>query len=135
MKDLKLIDNSADSKSFSLAELREKLQTHPAFNGTNTHLEKLALKYGVKIIWVPKYHCELNPIEGFWCYLKRYVRENNDQNFNKLDDLILEAISKYKTSDLKIKLWFRFWRALEMYANGLSYQEVLQELFGAKSST
>jgi len=63
------------------------------------------------------------------------VRENNDQNFNKLDDLILEAISKYKTSDLKIKLWFRFWLALEMYANGLSYQEVLQELFGAKSST
>ncbi len=63
------------------------------------------------------------------------MRENNDQNFNKLDDLILEAISKYKTSDLNIKLWFRFWRALEMYANGLSYQEVLQELFGAESST
>lgn len=101
----------------------------------NLLIKEPRLKSIPKYQWVPKYHCELNPIEGFWCFLKRYVRENNDQNFNKLDDLILEAISKYKTSNLKIKLWFMFWQALEMYANGSTYQEVLQKLFGAKSSS
>lgn len=38
----------------------------------------------------------------------------------------------YENSELNIKLWKRFWRALEMYSSDGSYQEVLQELFGAK---
>ncbi|CAF0827332.1 unnamed protein product [Brachionus calyciflorus] len=63
-KKLGLIDNSSSSKDFLLKELREMLLTHPAFDGVNTHLEKLAAEYNIKIIWCPKYHCELNPIEG-----------------------------------------------------------------------
>ncbi|CAF0906583.1 unnamed protein product [Brachionus calyciflorus] len=41
-KKLGLIDNSSSSKDFFLKELREMLLTHPAFDGVNTHLEKLA---------------------------------------------------------------------------------------------
>ena len=55
--------------------------SHPAFEEKNTNLEKLASKYNVNIVWCPKYHCELNPIEGVWCDTKRYVRSNNEQDY------------------------------------------------------
>ncbi|CAF0910764.1 unnamed protein product [Didymodactylos carnosus] len=34
-------------------------------NSLVTKLEKLASEYGVKVLYGPKYHCELNPIERF----------------------------------------------------------------------
>jgi hypothetical protein len=80
-----------------------------------------------------KFHCELNPIEGVWCYLKYYVRKHDDQDFYKFFGLIDKSIEVYQEKNLNIKLWNRFWRALEMYSNGKSCQEVQQTLFGAKS--
>lgn len=35
---------------------------------------------------------------------------------------------------IRNKLWFRFWEALEMYENDSCYQDVLQRIFGARSS-
>lgn len=116
-------------------ELRAKLQDHQAFNNENTHLQKLATDYDFKVLFCPKYHCELNPIEGLWCYLKSYVRKNNDQDFSKLLDLIKDGLRLFKDKKLNIKLWNRFWVALDMYNNDSSYQEVLTKLFGAKSSS
>lgn len=75
----------------------------------------------------------MNPIEGVWCSLKRYVRTHNEQDYSKLFGLILEAIDKYEEKKLNIKLWKRFWDCIEMYKNGLKYCDVLIELFGAKS--
>ena len=106
---------------------------HPAFSENNTRLESLAQRYKINIIWCPKFHCELNPIEGVWCALKRYVRKHNEQDYSKLLTLILEAIADYENKKLNIKLWKRFWSCIEMYKNGAKYSEVLIELFGAKS--
>lgn len=134
-KELNVIDQSVDSRQIKLPDLREKMLIHPAFSDNhNTNLEKLAFDYNVKIIWCPKYHCELNPIEGVWCDSKKCVRKNNDQNFSNLNNLIADSLKAYEDKKLNIKLWYRFWQALEMYENESSYQEVLQTLFGAKSS-
>jgi hypothetical protein len=132
-KDLGLLDRSIQPNEIKLPELRTILASHEVFEDENSHLEKLASKYKVKILWCPKYHCELNPIEGLWCHTKRYVRKNNDQDFNKLNNVIIEAIDNFKCKNMNIKLWNRFWRAIEMYENNATYQEVLCELFGAKS--
>lgn len=37
-------------------------------------LETLAETYGSQVIFLPKYHCELNPIEQCWGYAKRVYR-------------------------------------------------------------
>ena len=97
-------------------------------------MERLAAQYNVKIVWSQKYHCELNPIKGFWCYSKEFVRKNNNQDFNILNDLIRKSIQEYKEKKINIKLWNRFWSSIEMYDTGSTYEEVLQSLFGAKSS-
>ena len=99
-----------------------------------TKLQKLANEYGVKIIFCPKYHCELNPIEGLWCASKHYVRKYNDQSFDNLNNLIIQSFEEYNKSNLNIKLWARFWKALDMYNENKTYKDVLQTLFGAKRS-
>jgi hypothetical protein len=40
----------------------------------------------------------------------------------------------YQSSDLNFKLWKSFWKALNAYKIGKTYEEVLQAFFGAKSS-
>lgn len=133
-KETKIIPESFQSRDINLPELRVLMLSHPAFKEKNTHLESLASQFNINIIWAPKYHCEMNPIEGVWCYMKRFVRENNDQDFGKFFSLIEDSIKKYEAKCLNIKLWFRFWQCIDMYHSGSSYQEVLHKLFGAKST-
>ena len=73
-----------------LDEIRDILSTHRAFQNA-TKLEMLAVKYNVKIIYGPKYHCELNAIEGLWCHQKAFVRSRTDQSFDKMIKLISES--------------------------------------------
>jgi len=73
----------------------------------------------------------------FRCAKREYclATKNNDQNFNKLNDLIVESFAQYEKKKLNIKLWNRFWQAIEMYNYGDTYQQVLQALFGAKQTS
>ena len=63
-----------------LGDLHRILSGHVAFKNIS-RLEKLAAKYNVKIIFNPKHHCEMSPIEGLWCSMKRFIRQKNDQTF------------------------------------------------------
>lgn len=58
-KELGLINQNKKPKEIYLDDLRAIVSKHPAFEKVSS-LEKLAKKYDVKIIWSPKYHCELN---------------------------------------------------------------------------
>ena len=106
---------------------------HPAFV-QRTKLEQLCIKYGIEIVWCPKFHCELNSIEELWCFSKNFVRKHTDQDYNKLLPLIKDSFVKYQESGLHAKLMVRFWECIDMYNRGEDYKSVLQTLFGAKSS-
>ncbi|RNA08231.1 hypothetical protein BpHYR1_003934 [Brachionus plicatilis] len=64
-----------DFREKKLDDIKKTLVDHPAFKPTNK-LEILGTKYGIKVIFLPKYYCELNPIEGLWCYQKQFIRRN-----------------------------------------------------------
>jgi hypothetical protein len=103
LTELNLINDSNRKDSYSLPELRSILETNVAFND-NTRLEQLAHKHGIKILWNPTFHCDFNGIEGFWCDLKWYVGKNNDQNYNKLNGYIIDAMELYERKKLNKKL-------------------------------
>ena len=114
-----------------LPEIRALLSAHPAFQ-TVSRLETLARNYQIKIIFVPKFHCEVNAIEGLWCDMKQYVRKMSDQTFSKMMRLILESRENFKKRQIQMKFSRRFWRSLDMYSQGKSYGEVLN-LFVSQS--
>ena len=98
----------------------------------NPELETEAKLYvceQVKVIYLPKYHCELNPIEGLWCLQKQFIRSRTDQTFNKMM-LLDESRQEYINKNLNQKLIRRFWRALDAYNKGDSYFDVLTRFFG-----
>jgi transposase len=132
-KEINLIPEDTLSKDIVLPKLRELFSVHPVFAGV-TKLDKELEKSNIKLVWCPKYHCELNPIEGFWCYLKRYVRKNNDQNYKTFNNLIIKSMKESQESTLHCKLWNRFLECLDMYGERKSYQDVLGKLLAAKSS-
>ena len=54
------------------------------------HLNLIAEKYHRKIIFLPPYSPELNPIENFWHTLKHWLRMHI-HHYNSLDDAISAA--------------------------------------------
>jgi transposase len=119
-------------EKIKLKEIKELLKDHPAFN-SETKLESLAEKYNKKIVYCPKYHCELNPIEGLWCFMKWNIRAHTDQRYQTMLNLIDESRTCFKQKELNKKLIRRFWRCLIAYQQGLSYIEVLRIYFSGKS--
>jgi len=49
----------------------------------------------VKVLWLPPAHCEFNPIELVWAYVKNYVAVHNKGNtIQGIYELSLQALSK-----------------------------------------
>ena len=51
------------------------LYTQPDFVGVESVLEAHCYLWGFKVLFLPKFHCELNFIEQCWGYAKRKYRE------------------------------------------------------------
>lgn len=92
-------------------------------------LEKLGSQYNIKIIFAPKFHCELNPIEGLWCNQKQFVRSRTDQTFNTMVYLIGQSRLHFVEKQIYKKLFRRFWKSLLAYQSGQDYSQVLQLFF------
>ena len=88
----------------------------------------------MKIIFCPKYHCELNAIEGLWCNQKAYIRSRTDQTFDRMIQLISESREHFVKKRIALKLFRRFWRSVEAYSCGLRYADVLKFFFRELSS-
>lgn len=86
-------------------------------------LEILGKKYGIKTIFVPKYHCQINPIECLWCCLKKNVRTRTDLSFDKMKKLIDDARDDFIRKEIYKKLVRRYFGG---HYKGSTYGEVLK---------
>ena len=97
--------------------------------------KKAAWQYNMKIIYCPKYHCELNAIEALWCNQKAFVRSRTDQSFDKTIRLIADSRTHFVERNIALKLFRRFWRSIEAYSQGQTYADVLQLFFSQLCKT
>ncbi len=115
-----------------MKELRELLIGHPAFSPSKK-LSSLAEKYGIKIVFCPKYHGELDPIKGEWCNQKAFIRKKTDKTFLRLITLLDESPSHFIQNELFKKLILRFWNCLEAFKNNESYYDIMVKYFSGQS--
>ena len=93
-------------------------------------------KKDVKLHFLPKFHCELNPIEMYWANFKWYSKLNNTQSNNEevVLNLIFKARNFYKSKDTNFKIFGRFWRVVTGYSEGEDYKTVMDKYFKAKDT-
>ena len=90
------------------------------FKNQKSCLEEEITKYGHRVLFYPKFHCELNFIEYMWGATKRYTRNHCGYSIKTLRPLIPEALDSI--SDLLIsKFAQRAERIMETYRHGIAY--------------
>lgn len=85
--------------SFIKSELLDLVRQHaPAFD---KYLVDEAAKAANKmVLWLPPYHCELNPIELAWSQVKGYVKTNNKTfKLNDVKQLLIDGVARVTTEN------------------------------------
>ena len=95
------------------------LGSHHDFKYEKTAVEHLLEGHGFPCFFIPKFHCELNPIERVWGAAKRYTREHCDYSFAGLENTVNPALDSVGV-DL-IRKYFR--RVREYVHAGLQTKE------------
>jgi hypothetical protein len=72
-------------------------------------------------MYYPKFHCELNHIEYFWCHSKWYARENCDYIIDGLWKTIPLALQNVKNSTI-LGNYKNCMQKMELYHRGLAIE-------------
>ena len=100
-------------------DMRQALQSMPDFKYKKTKVETLLIDNGYKAYFIPKFHCELNPIERVWAQSKKYSRANCDYSFKGLEEIVEPALESVSLDS--IRKFFRKMRDyLRAYREGIT---------------
>jgi len=81
-------------ESLQRIQLKELVARHINAADTNYVCDKMASEHGHRVVRLPPYHCQYNPIELIWAQLKGYVAKRNTFKIAELKPLIQEAMEK-----------------------------------------
>ncbi|XP_066969106.1 uncharacterized protein [Macrobrachium rosenbergii] len=90
-----LIKKGADlTDDMQKCELLQLVKIHSARTEKEYVIDKLAREHGHRVVRLPLYHCQYNPIELIWGQVKNYVSQRNNFKMADLRPLMQEAIQK-----------------------------------------
>ena len=114
----KVLEERGDNVTGMKADdMRKTLKSMHDFKYEKTKVEKLVTDRGHRCIFIPKYHCELNPIERVWGHAKQYTRTHCDYSFRGLKRTIGPALNSVST-DLMRKYFRRVREYVRAYREG-----------------
>ena len=73
-------------------DMVKKVQEMRDFKFQKTKVEETILNQGYRVMFLPKFHCELNPIERVWCQAKHYTRSHCDYLFQNLKKILIRLL-------------------------------------------
>ena len=101
------------------------LCSHNDFKFEKTRVEHFLHQKGHRVLFIPKYHCELNPIERVWGEAKRFTRKHCNYTFPQLepafDSVNVQLIRKYFRKAREYMIAYR-----ERYSAGLELVEAIK---------
>ena len=66
-------------------DMVKKVEQMRDFKFQKNKVEEKILNQGHRVMFLPKFHCELNPVERMWCHAKHYTRSHCDYSFPNLE--------------------------------------------------
>ena len=100
-----LIERGVDMRGMKAANMRRVLGEMTDFKYEKTKVEKFLSSRGHRVIFIPKFDCELNPIERCWGHAKHYTRQHCDYTFQGLERTIDRGLNN--VSLCLIRKYFR----------------------------
>ena len=82
-------------------DMRKILSNHDDFRNEKTILERFLINRGHKVIMIPKFHCELNPIERVWGQAKRYSRAYTNFTLPGLRRILPQALDSVSVTSIR----------------------------------
>jgi hypothetical protein len=96
------------------------LASQPDFADQRAWLAEVVEDEGCEIMFFPKYHCELNPIEMIWSWIKAYHRRTCKYNFKDLETELPKTIEERLPISF-VRRAFRYcFRFMDGYRKGLT---------------
>ena len=81
-------------------------------------IEGLSNRY--RVLYYPKFHCELNYIEYFWYHSKWYARESCDYTIDDLRRHVPDALVQVRNSTI-LGSFESCMKKMELYRQGIAY--------------
>ena len=99
---------------------RRVLGAEKDFHNQKGRLQEEVENLGHRVLFYPKFHCELNFIERYWCRAKRFARENCGYGFEARKATVPEALASVTSAS--IRGFYRLaLRAIDAYSAGVQY--------------
>ena len=106
-KGMKMVleERGINTRNMNADDMRVVLANHEDFRTEKTIVEHFLESRGHIVYFLPKFHCELNPIERVWGQAKVYTRTHTNYTLVRLRQLIHPALDSV-SADL-IRKYFR----------------------------
>ena len=97
------------------------LEQQADFANQRCLLQEVIEAHGHKVIFYPKFHCELNYIEMYWGAVKRYTRAHCNYTWKGLQ-IVPEALDSIPLKHIR-KYARRSFRYMDAYQKGLNIKQ------------
>lgn len=94
----------------------ERLAAEPDFKAQKGWLEEVVTKEGYEILFLPKFHCELNPIERVWGHAKRELRKTCDYTTTSITNRLPGVLNGIPVDSVR-----RYYRAVNRFVQAYQY--------------
>jgi len=97
-----LEERGIDTHKMKADKMREELRKFEDFNCDGVPLvEEMVTERGHMCVFIPKFHCELNPIERCWCHAKRFTRAHCNGSIIRLRKIVPEGLGSVSADLLR----------------------------------
>lgn len=89
-----LEERGVNTAKMKANEMREELKKFDDFSSDGVPIvEEVILERGHMCLFIPRFHCELNPIERCWCHSKRFTRAHCNGSIIRLRKIVPEGLA------------------------------------------
>ena len=111
-----LRESGVNTEGMKAEDMHKILGSHNDFKFEKTRVENFLHQKGHRVLFIPKYHCELNPIKRVWGEAKRFTRKHCNYTFPQLERTVEPALDS-----VNVQLIRKYFRKAREYM--IAYRE------------